>query len=240
MTMPTVTRIAIAFWTDTLLRTARGRMDKWEDSRPGRAISGRRSNIFYVGEPVKFTLKGNAAVRYEVRDYYGNVVDKGTPAEVTTLNVKEPGWYKLYLYGAEKVEPWGDSVGGTMFAIIRDDPNFPRLPDGSEPGGEYAAGRPYPLDPRHRARSGTRPRTPASRMRPSSEIEKGIAMEAKYYLPYDKSRKRVLLVAFPNGTENIEGVRKIVEHFKDVVHVLGADATSRTTATTARSSSRRN
>lgn len=192
---------------------------KWTDGkRPDQVAiqSGRRTNLFYVGEPVKFTLKGDAAVRYEVRDYYGNVVDKGTPAADLTLSVSEPGWYKLYLYGREKVEPWGDSVGGTMFAIIRDDPNFPRLPDPSEPGGEYAQDTPtrsiLGIGPqRHAAKDAANPD------KTIAEIEKGIAMEAKYYLPYDKARKRVLLVAFPNGTENIEGVKKIVAHFKDVV-----------------------
>lgn len=190
---------------------------KWE--QPPNKVepqSGRRSNIFYVGEPVKFTLKGDAAVKYEVRDYYGTIVDRGTPAENLVLDIKSPGWYKLYLYGAQKVEPWGDSVGGTMFAVIRDDPNFPRLPDASEPGGQAAQDVPtrsiLGIGPeRHAAQDASKPDETIA------EIEKGIAMEAKYYLPYDKARKRALLVAFPNGTENIEGVKKIVERFKDVV-----------------------
>ncbi len=218
MLRSTLTRLAAAIICLQLLCITPSAA-KWTDGkRPDQVEprSGRRTNIFYAGEPITFTLKGDAAVRYEVRNYYGNIVDKGVPAEKLTLNVREPGWYKLYLFGKERVEPWGDSVGGTMFAIIRDDPNFPRLPDPSEPGGEYAQDAPtrsiLGIGPeRHAAKDASQPD------KTIAEIEKGIEMEAKYYLPYDKARKRALLVAFPNGTENTEGVKKIVERFKDVV-----------------------
>ncbi|MBP6964636.1 MAG: hypothetical protein KBC96_09545 [Armatimonadetes bacterium] len=190
---------------------------KWEQP-PNKVepLSGRRSNIFYAGEPVKFALRGDAAIRYEVRNYYGNIVDRGAATETLTLNIAEPGWYKLYLFGAEAVEPWGDSVGGTMFAVIRDDPHFPRLPPLGEPSGQPAQDSPtrsiLGMGPqRHAAQNAGKPDETIA------DIEKGIEMEAKYYLPYDKSRRRALLVAFPNGTEDLEGVRKIVERFKDVV-----------------------
>lgn len=59
--------------------------------------SGKRNNVFYVGEPVVFNITG-AAVRYEVRGYDGEIVDRGQTADATTINVKAPGWYKLYIY----------------------------------------------------------------------------------------------------------------------------------------------
>jgi hypothetical protein len=44
-----------------------------------------------------------------------------------------------------------------------------------------------------------------------------IALDQKYYLPYDSYRKRDLLIVFPNGTTDLVGVRKIVDHFKTSV-----------------------
>ena len=49
------------------------------------------------------------------------------------------------------------------------------------------------------------------------QLEKDLAIDQKMYLPFDPVRKRALMVAFPNGTKNLEGVRKIVDRFKDVV-----------------------
>lgn len=40
------------------------------------ATTARRNNVFYVGEPVTFTT-GASANRYEVRNYYGTMVDQG-------------------------------------------------------------------------------------------------------------------------------------------------------------------
>ena len=59
---------------------------------------GKRNPLFYVGEPVTFTL-GPSALTYEVRDYWGNMVDQGPAGNSITVNVKQPGWYKLYVYG---------------------------------------------------------------------------------------------------------------------------------------------
>ena len=154
-------------------------------------LSGKRANIFYAGEPVRFTQKGGPAARYEVRDYYGSVVDRGAAPETVTLNVKVPGWYKLYLYGADGA---AESVGGTMFAIFRNDPRFPPLPPSEEPSGDPAQDVPtrsiLGIGPeRHAVPDAGKPDEAIAR------LQAGIDMEAKYYLPYDPVRKRVLLVA---------------------------------------------
>ena len=100
--------------------------------------SSARSNIFYTGQPIGFRLS-SAARTYEVRDYYGNLVDSGTAGpELAITKVTQPGWYKLYVYGSQTRSTWGDVVGGTTFAIIRDDANFPKLPVAWNSAGDFA------------------------------------------------------------------------------------------------------
>ena len=41
---------------------------------------GKRNPVFYVGEPVAFAL-GPSAASYEVRDYWGELVDQGPAAQ---------------------------------------------------------------------------------------------------------------------------------------------------------------
>ena len=48
--------------------------------------SGRRNHVFYVGEPVSFKLDGKRLDRYEVRDYWGQMIDKGPATE--QINIK--------------------------------------------------------------------------------------------------------------------------------------------------------
>ncbi|MDP9173934.1 MAG: PA14 domain-containing protein [Planctomycetota bacterium] len=113
----------------------------WTNGSPGGLItpqSGHRSNVFYVGEPVNFQLGGNP-VTYEVRDYYGKLVDQGAATSSTTLNVSQPGWYKLYVYGSNTSAQYGNIIGTATFVIFRNDPNFPQLTDlyaGTYQGGE--------------------------------------------------------------------------------------------------------
>ena len=91
----------------------------------------RRNPIFFVGEPLRFELD-KAAQRFEVRDYWGHLVDRGAVATsmgaATTLKAQPPGWYKLYLYGANTTPEWGDAVGGTTFCVFRPNSNFPTIP----------------------------------------------------------------------------------------------------------------
>jgi hypothetical protein len=215
---------------------------------------GRRNPFFYVGEEISFTLKGPPAGRFEVRDYWGEIVDKG-PADGKSIALKSqpPGWYKLYIFGKPMDEPkidtrtqqeqdlagdtskakkekeaaavaawkyrqeFGDGVGGTMFVVARDNPNFPKLPplDSKYP-------KPGTGDEVMRGVSGMGPqRHSADASKPEESIkrlEAEIAADRELYLPFDPARKRVLMIAFGNGTKGkLDGVKQIVEHFKNDV-----------------------
>ncbi len=87
----------------------------------------RRNSIFFVGEPLRFQLDKPAAT-FEVRDYWGNLVDRGAANATTTLKAQPPGWYKLYLFGAKTTPEWGDVVGGTTFCVFRPDARIPTVP----------------------------------------------------------------------------------------------------------------
>ena len=215
---------------------------------------GRRNPLFYVGEEIAFSLKGPPADRFEVRDYWGEIVDKG-PADGKSITLKPqpPGWYKLYIFGKPMVEPkidtrtqqeqdlagdtskakkekqaaalaawnyrqeYGDAVSGTMFVVVRDNPNFPKLPplDSKYP-------KPGTGDEVMRGVSGMGPqRHSADASKPEESIarlEAEIAADRDLYLPFDPTRKRVLMIAFGNGTKgHLDGVKQIVEHFKNDV-----------------------
>ena len=86
--------------------------------------SGKRNHVFYVGEALTFQL-GGAAATYEVRDYFGALVDNGPAGASITVKTQPPGWYKLYIYGSSTSAEFGDIVGGTTFVIFRNTPNFP-------------------------------------------------------------------------------------------------------------------
>lgn len=179
--------------------------------------SGKRNHVFYVGEPVSFKV-GGAATRFEVRDYYGHRLDSGPAGAVLTPKVAAPGWYKLYLYGAANRTNWADVVGGTTFVIFRNNTNFPALPDQKTPGGfaspaadEVMRGLTGMGPQRHSVRDASKPEEEIKKLEPD------IALDKQFYLPFDPFRKRVLLIAFPNGTKDLAGVRKIVEHFQNDV-----------------------
>src|SRR3954469_6000792 len=82
----------------------------WVDKRPAKMVQldpgpGKRNPLFYVGEEIKFDLKGEGAERYEVRDFWGAIVDQGKAAPSITLKKQPAGWYKLYLFAAPMKEP---------------------------------------------------------------------------------------------------------------------------------------
>ena len=185
-----------------------------------RPVSGKRSHVFYVGEPVVFKL-GGAAVRYEVRDYWGEIVDQGEAGASVTLQAKAPGWYKLYVFGQEVRQEWGDSVGTTTFVILRNDPRFPALPPAQVSGGNYPA-MDEPMrgvlgmgPQRHAARDFEKPEKVEEVLR---KLGADVALDTNYYLPFDPVRQRALMMAFPNGTKGkLEAVRRVVERFQHEV-----------------------
>ena len=207
--------------------------------------SGKRNNVFYAGDSIKFTLSIanygtyalQGAVRYEVRDYWGAIVDQGTTVAPTprassslTLSVARPGWYKLYLHQTASQAPWGDSVGGTMFVIFRPNSNFPLMPSPLLPGNsgvfdgdEVARGVTGMGPQRHPVTDASQPDQAIAQLDPS------VALDKQYYTSpsfNDPQRGRPLLIAFPNGVassdpiqqgKNLAGLRQIVAHFHNDV-----------------------
>ena len=192
--------------------------------------SGKLHHTFFVGEKVTFAL-GPSAKTYEVRDYWGKLVDQGPAGEQITVNVQQLGWYKLYVYG-EVFAPWGDVVGGTTFSIFRKDGRFPELPPvgtktyggqlmravtGMGPQRHAANGDPRPGKPVKDAQGNEKP-SPSGAERSIAGLQGAIDLDAMMYLPYDPVRQRKLMIAFPGGTrDNEEGVKMIARHYKDVV-----------------------
>jgi len=181
--------------------------------------SGRRNPIFYVGEPISFAVGGKGpATSYLVRDYYGTLVDQGKCGARLAVKALGPGWYKLYVFGdADQGPPWGKIVGGTNIAVFRRDPHFPPLAPKDAPGGGDGIG-----DQPTRDVTGMGPErlSVSDASKPDEAIKKlegEVAIDKKLYLPYDPVRKRVLMVAFPNGTKDLDGVRRIVTRFQNDV-----------------------
>lgn len=183
----------------------------------------KRNNVFYLGEQPKFNVTPEA-VRYEVRDYYGNLVDQGNIAASTSsvsfgVNVAQAGWYKLYLYGSkDQGKPWGTSVAGTTFVIFRNNPNFPALPPAGTTGSsrisddeimrEVTAMGPQ----RIYVDDANDPNTAIA------QISAEIAIDKAMHSPLDPVRARPFLISFPNGTSGkLEGVKQIVQYFQNDV-----------------------
>ena len=179
--------------------------------------SGSRNNVFYVGQPVTFQIS-NPTDHYQVRDYYGNLVDQNSIQGTSfTVNVTDPGWYKLDIFGtANQGAPWGQVVGGTMFCIFRNNPNFPTLPP-PDPNLYYQLD-----DEVMRGVTGMGPQRLyiSNADNPAADIprlQQEIAIDQQYYLPYDPLRNRQLIIAFPGGTSNLAGVLAVVQAFHNVV-----------------------
>ncbi|MEJ5297594.1 MAG: Ig-like domain-containing protein [Armatimonadota bacterium] len=210
------------------------------------AHSGKRYHIFYVGDTVRFELetapgacfpfKPNQSVRFEVRDYWGNLLDEGPiqPSgaglpDVITPRVSKPGWYRLYIYGSQEQWPWGTVLGVTNFVIFRDTPGFPKLPPPppARPCGDkdrdiLFRGSHSSQDAPLRGVLGIGPcrlfvENASNWEAEIARLEADVAADEQWYLPYDPFRERKLMIAFSNGTSDLNGVRRIVEHFKDRV-----------------------
>ncbi len=196
----------------------------WSDQLPPQyvtATTAKRSNIFFAGETVSYALGTTGVSSYEIRDYYGTLVESG-PHDVssTTLAVSTStlGWYKLYLYGSQdQGAPWHYTVGGSMFVVVRNNPNFPPLAAPGDPTGWYPDSddqlvgfigrgpqRLYVLDASNPAQA-------------IQQLDQDLAILKQNYLPYDPVRKRVLEIDFPNGTADTAGVQQIVSHYQNDV-----------------------
>ena len=179
--------------------------------------SGRRNNVFYVGETVTLRPTAPGSVAYDVRDYWGNIVDQGPVGTTITPKVTQPGWYKIHLHGSAVQSPWGDSVGDAIFTILRKNPNFPTLP---APGISGGADPLLDLVFRGAAAIGPERHSVPDAGNPAAAIAKidaEIALDKQWYANTDSVRPRPLMIAFPNGTANLDGVKQIVAHFKNDV-----------------------
>ena len=180
--------------------------------------SGKRNNVFYVGTPVTLRPTVPGAVSYDVRDYWGNIVDQGPVGTTITPKVTQPGWYKVHLHGSTVQAPWGDSVGDAIFTIMRNNSNFPVLPAPSVSGGADPL---LDLVMRGAAAMGPERHSVADVNDPAGAIAKidaEIALDKQWYANTDPVRPRPLMIAFPNGTsQNLAGVRQIVAHFMNDV-----------------------
>ena len=180
--------------------------------------SEKRSNIFYVGQPVVLNVSGPAAW-FEVRDYYGTLVDSNTIVGSSFRpQVTDPGWYKVYVYGSiDQGPPWGQIYGGTMFCVFRNKAGFPGLPGPDSNAyffvdDEALRGVTGMGPQRHYVNDASNPAADIARLREE------IAVDQQMYLPWDPVRKRSLMIAFPNGTAgNLAGVSQVVNAFKGVV-----------------------
>jgi hypothetical protein len=182
----------------------------------------RRNQIYYVGEPINITQRhgGWSGQHYEVRDYWGKVVDQGTlNGSSVRANVTQPGWYTLQVFHAGGVENGvlRDVAGGVQFTIMRDDARFPKFTnlnvdtvrgDRLEDNIVRAVTGMGPQ--RHNIKNGANPDGWIADVKANVDIEK------QYYLPGDPVRDRKLLFAF-SGDESFvtaEGAKKVAAAFK--------------------------
>ncbi len=75
------------------------------------------------------TLSQATPTAYTVRDYYGNTVSSGAVSGSTVLPAApvggwDPGWYRMYLTGANTDTVFGPSYGAVSFIVIRDNANL--------------------------------------------------------------------------------------------------------------------
>src|SRR3954469_7007063 len=96
MTKSSVQRLLLRLICWTVFYCADASAGGWVDKRPAKMVQldpgpGKRNPLFYVGEEIRFGLKGDNAQRWEVRDYWGAIVDKGNAAPAITVRTQPPG-----------------------------------------------------------------------------------------------------------------------------------------------------
>jgi hypothetical protein len=183
----------------------------------------RRNQIYYVGEPIYITNRfgGNwgGAYHYEIRNYWGEVVDQGTlNGTAPRANISEPGWYTLQVYTpGQNNGVLGEVVGGVQISILRDDARFPKFTnlnvdtvkgDRLEDNIMRAITGMGPQ--RHNIKNGANPEGWIADVKANVDIEK------QYYLNSDPVRNRKLLFAFSGDEAKVtaEGAKKVAAAFK--------------------------
>ncbi len=90
---------------------------------------GDLNGIFFVGDTVDLTLNKSGADAYEIRNYYGDVMDSGSVSG-TTISISSEswpcGWYRIYLTGPihDDLHGYEYSYGAYNFVVIRNTPGF--------------------------------------------------------------------------------------------------------------------
>lgn len=201
---------------------------EWAWVRPTVYLNfGKQNNMFYIGEPVSFTISKEGATTYEIRNYLGDIVESGNVvAQNNTYKVDtgitEPGWYKVYLYGNFNKEVMGNIAGGDTFVIVRNNSNFPARPTDGTKAQYYDATKDnimrglIAVGPFRHAIRQDKITDPAAAI---AYLQPDIDQDLQYYMAYDDGqRPRKLMIAFPDGTKGYESnITQIATHFKDNV-----------------------
>ncbi len=85
-----------------------------------------RNGIMYLGDPVVLTLNKSGANAYEVRNFYGDIIETGSVSGTTiTLSSSfDCGRYRVYLTGPNNDAAYHHSYGGYAFIVIRSNSIF--------------------------------------------------------------------------------------------------------------------
>src|SRR3546814_2605811 len=86
-------------------------------------------NIYFDDEAVTLTITAGDADHYELRNYYGTIVQTGAVSGTSlALGVLPLGWYKLYLIRPASIgNPWLLAGGEVTFVVCRRDRKSTRL-----------------------------------------------------------------------------------------------------------------
>jgi hypothetical protein len=190
----------------------------WLPKTPPGTLTARfrqHNAIFKVGQPVTFLTSGPTD-GYQVRNYYGEIVDEGRVSLSTAIEDLPPGWYKLYFKTRVVNAPDGIILGGPSFVVFRENENFPDLPKthlflGSDPSMDAPVRGVLGMGPdRLYVRDAAKPEESIKL------LEGDVSVSQRFYLPFDPLRKRSLMLAFSRGTKGkLDGVRSIVEAFSN-------------------------
>lgn len=106
---------------------------RWKDA------DTHRNGVFEVGDTVTIRLNDAGADAYEIRDFFGSLMDSGAVSgdELELGNDWDPGWYRVYFTGTQTDSVFGDAYASANFTVMRANPNFPDMPPGNHTGTAY-------------------------------------------------------------------------------------------------------